>query len=93
MLLHLTEKSERKINIRISRFKQRYNIPIDIKRTGWEIMEQVPLCHGRVKWQFLVDTKFYFRISENEGNTFTSKANIVLSIKTPAMQMFPLLCI
>lgn len=56
-------------------------------------MEQVPLCHGRVKWQFLVDTKFYFRISENEGNTFTSKANIVLSIKTPAMQMFPLLCI
>jgi len=71
VLLHVIEKSERKINVESSRLKQRYNIQIDIKRTGWEIMEQTPLYHGWVKWQFLVDTKFNIRISENAGNTFT----------------------
>jgi hypothetical protein len=55
-------------------------------------VEQAPLYHGRVKWQSLVNTKFNIRISENTGNTFTRYANIVLSMKTPAMQMFPLLC-
>jgi hypothetical protein len=52
------KKSERKINVGSSRFKQSDNIQIDIKITGYEIMEQAALYHGRVKWQSLVNRKF-----------------------------------
>jgi hypothetical protein len=57
----LIKKSERKINVGSSRFKQRDNIQIDIKRTGCEVMEQAPLYHGRVKWGSLLNTKFNMR--------------------------------
>jgi hypothetical protein len=78
----LVGKPEGKRPLGRPRQRWEHNIRIDLRETGWKVVDWVHLLQDRAQWRTPVNTEMNFRVPLKAGNFLTSWVTVSFSRRT-----------